>query len=138
MIAYRNVVIDKNAPEHLRIDAAILAQTGWFGIDPNANWHPYNPKGHVLDFRGSQTFYSASWAPAVVSGSRVKGYETQLTYYDYNLKRVRPPLFPSIGNEVITRIAVTNTVNYQDKNLIGPLKSTFFGRILWREMVNPP
>ncbi len=138
LIAYNNVIIHKNAPERLRIDAAILAQTGSFGIDPNANWHPYNPNGHILDFRGSQTFYSSNNAPAIVSGSKVKGYETQLTYYDYNLRRARPPLFPSIGNEVITRIAITNTQTYDTINLTGPLKSTLFGRILWREMVNPP
>lgn len=139
LIAYRNVVIDKNAPEHLRIDAAILAQTGWFGIDPDANIHPYNPNGHVLDFRGSQTFYDADWAPAIVySNNRVKGYETQLTYYDYNLRRARPPLFPTLGNEVITRIPVTQQHSYNEEKLTGPLKSTLFGRILWREMVNPP
>lgn len=138
LIAYRNVIIDKNAPEHLRIDAAVLAQTGWFGIDRYANWHPYNPNGHVLDFRGSQTFYSSEREPAMVSGNKFQGYETQLTYYDYNLRRARPPKFPSIGDEVITRITVTNTVNYDAKKLVGPLKSTLFGRILWREMVNPP
>lgn len=138
LIAYDDVIIEKNAPEHLRIDAAILAQTGSFGIDPNANFHPYNPNGHVLDFRGSQTFYSTDNAPAIVSGNRVKGYETQLTYYDYNLKRARPPLFPSIGNEVIERWPVVNTQSYGEINLVGPLKSTYFGRILWREMVNPP
>ncbi|MEM4221199.1 MAG: hypothetical protein QW068_01960 [Thermoplasmata archaeon] len=138
LIAYRNVVIHKNAPEHLRIDAAVLAQTGWFGIDPNANYHPYNPNGHVLDFRGSQTFFDADWAPAIVSGNRVKGYETQLTYYDYNLRRARPPMFPTLGNEVITRIPITQTHSYNEVNLLGPLKSTLFGRILWREMVNPP
>lgn len=138
LIAYRNVIIDKNAPEHLRVDAAVLAQTGWFGIDPDANYHPYNPNGHVLDFRGSQTFFDADWAPAIVSGNRVKGYETQLTYYDYNLRRVRPPMFPTLGNEVITRIPITQTHYYNEENLVGPLKSTLFGRILWREMVNPP
>ncbi|MGC9089441.1 MAG: hypothetical protein ACP5IV_04785 [Caldisericia bacterium] len=138
LIAYDDVIIDKNAPEHLRIDAAVLAQNGSFGIDPNANYHPYNPNGHVLDFRGSQTFYSADNAPAIISGNKVKGYETQLTYYDYNLRRARPPLFPSIGDEVVTRIAITNTQTYDEKNLVGPLKSTLFGRILWREMVNPP
>ncbi|MEM2929067.1 MAG: hypothetical protein QXP60_08900 [Nitrososphaerota archaeon] len=138
LIAYRNVVIHKNAPEHLRIDAAVLAQTGWFGIDPNANYHPYNPNGHVLDFRGSQTFFDADWAPAIVSGNRVKGYETQLTYYDYNLRRARPPMFPTLGNEVIIRIPITQTHSYNEENLLGPLKSTLFGRILWREMVNPP
>lgn len=138
LIAYRNVVIHKNAPEHLRIDAAVLAQTGWFGIDPNANYHPYNPNGHVLDFRGSQTFFDADWAPAIVSGNRVKGYETQLTYYDYNLRRARPPMFPTLGNELIIRIPITQTHSYNEVNLLGPLKSTLFGRILWREMVNPP
>lgn len=138
LIAYDDVIIHKNAPEHLRIDAAVLAQTGSFGIDPNANYHPYNPNGHVLDFRGSQTFYSSDNAPAIVSGNRVKGYETQLTYYDYNLRRARPPLFPTIGDEVITRYPVVNTQSYDEINLTGPLKSTLFGRILWREMVNPP
>ncbi|MBC7195478.1 MAG: hypothetical protein H5U37_07475, partial [Caldisericia bacterium] len=138
LIAYRNVVIHKNAPEHLRVDAAVLAQTGWFGIDPNANYHPYNPNGHVLDFRGSQTFYDADWAPAIVSGNRVKGYETQLTYYDYNLRRARPPLFPTLGDETIIRIPVTQVHTYAEKTLNGPLKSALFGRILWREMVNPP
>ncbi len=139
LIAYRNVVIDKNAPEHLRIDAAVLAQTGWFGIDPDANWHPYNSKGHVLDFRGSQTFFDADWAPAIIgSNNRVKGYETQLIYYDYNLRMARPPMFPTLGDEVITRTPITQTSNYDDVNIVGPLKSTLFGRILWREMVNPP
>jgi len=115
-----------------------LAQTGSFGIDPNANEHKYNANGHVLDFRGSQTFYSSDNAPAIynTSSGKWKGYETQLTYYDYNLKRARPPLFPTIGEEVIIRNPVTNI--HEAKNLVGPLKSTLFGRILWREMVNPP
>jgi len=138
LIAYDDVIIDKNAPEHLRIDAAVLAQTGSFGIDPDANYHQYNANGHVLDFRGSQTFYSTDNAPAIISGNKVKGYETQLTYYDYNLRRARPPLFPSIGEETTTRIAITNTQTYDAINLVGPLKSTLFGRILWREMVSPP
>jgi hypothetical protein len=138
LIAYDDVIIHKNAPEHLRIDAAVLAQTGSFGIDPNANEHKYNANGHVLDFRGSQTFYSSDNAPAIynTSSGKWKGYETQLTYYDYNLKRARPPLFPTIGEEVIIRNPVTNI--HEAKNLVGPLKSTLFGRILWREMVNPP
>ncbi len=137
LIAYDDVFIHKNAPEHLRIDAAILAQTGSFGIDPNAQYHKYNAN-RILDFRGSQTFYSTDNAPAIYDSfsDKYKGYETQLTYYDYNLKRARPPLFPSLGDETTTRIAITNT--YDAKNLVGPLKSTFFGRILWREMVSPP
>ncbi len=138
LIAYDDVIIDKNAPEHLRIDAAVLAQTGSFGIDPDANYHQYNANGHVLDFRGSQTFYSTDNAPAVISGNKVKGYETQLTYYDYNLRRARPPLFPSLGEETTTRTTIINTQTYDAINLVGPLKSTFFGRILWREMVSPP
>ncbi|GEM_PF-3843107 len=142
LIARDDVIIHKNAPEHLRIDAAVLAQTGSFGIDPNANEHKYNANGHVLDFRGSQTFYSSDNAPAVYNSSsdKWKGYETQLTYYDYNLKRARPPLFPTIGEEVIIRNPVITTVTYKYEaiNLVGPLKSALFGRILWREMVSPP
>ncbi len=136
LIAHDNIIIHRTAPEHLRVDAAILAQTGWWGIDPYAHWHRYNPNGHVLDFRGSQTFYSADWAPAIVSGNWIKGYETQLQYFDYNLHRMRPPHFPNVGDEIIEREVITDT--QPAKKLTGKIKGVQFGRILWREMVNPP
>ena len=136
LIAHDNIVIHRTAPEHLRVDAAILAQTGWWGIDPNAHWHWYNPNGHVLDFRGSQTFYSTDWAPAIVSGNWIKGYETQLQYFDYNLRRMRPPHFPNVGDEIIEREIITDI--HPAKKLTGKVKGVEFGRILWREMVNPP
>ncbi len=137
LIAHDNVVIHKNAPEHLRIDAAILAQTGWWGIDPNANEHKYNANGHVLDFRGSQTFYSSSNAPAIISGDNVKGYETQLQWFDYNMRYLRPPMFPNVGDEIVDRQIIPGTT-LDEIWLTGKVESSKFGRILWRELANPP
>lgn len=101
LIAHNNIIIPPstyNANQTLEIDAAMLAVNGYFGLDANAtyNQHPINSSPHWVGiWNGSQSIYSAGSAPAISSGSNVKGYEEQHTNYDYNLRNgARPPFFP--------------------------------------------
>lgn len=107
LIARNNIIIPVstyNANKTLRIDAAMLAVNGYFGLDRNANysWHNINSDPHwVAYWNGSQSVYGSGSAPAVSSGSSVKGYEEQHTNYDYNLSNgARPPFFPAADDSV--------------------------------------
>ena len=95
LIAYSNIVIPTstfNANHHLQIDAAMLAVHGWFGIDSSAPWHTINGSGeYEAWWNGCQAMWSTSNAPAIVSGSSVKGYDIQHTYFDWNLYDFGPP-----------------------------------------------
>jgi hypothetical protein len=97
LIAYSNIVIPKgtfDANHHLQIDAAMLAVHGWFGIDSSTSWHTINGSGEYEAYwQGCQAMWSTSNAPAIVSGSSVKGYDIQHTYFDWNLYDFGPPPF---------------------------------------------
>ena len=103
MIANNNIIIPiatYNANQTLRVDAAILAVNGYFGIDSNYSGygsHPVNSSPHWVGiWNGSQSVYSGASAPALSSGTNVYGYEEQHTNYDYNFSNgARPPFFPA-------------------------------------------
>jgi hypothetical protein len=102
LIAYSNIVIPKStfdANHHLQVDAAMLAVHGWFGIDSNTSWHTINGSGEYEAYwNGCQAMWNTSNAPAIVSGSSVKGYDIQHTYFDWNLYVFGPPPFyPATG-----------------------------------------
>ena len=107
LIARSDIIIPVstyNANKTLRIDAAMLAVNGYFGLDVNATyaWHSINSSPHWVGiWNGSQSVYGSGSAPAISSGSSVKGYEEQHTNYDYNLSNgARPPFFPAADDTV--------------------------------------
>ena len=114
LIAYSNIVITKStfdANHHLQIDAAMLAVHGWFGIDSNdsnVSWHPINGSGEYEAYwNGCQAMWNTSNAPAIVSGSLVKGYDIQHTYFDWNLYDFGPPPFyPATGQTWVDKYVI--------------------------------
>jgi hypothetical protein len=111
LIAHSDIIIPPstyNANHTLEIDAAMLAVQGYFGLDVNAtyNWHSINSTPHWVGiWNGSQSMYSTDSAPAISSGSSVKGYEEQHTNYDYNLSNgARPPLFPAADDNSVSHV----------------------------------
>jgi hypothetical protein len=108
LIARNNIIIPVatyNANRTLEIDAAMLAITGYFGLDANYSSYPSHPiisdPPWVGIWSGSQSMYSSASAPAWSSGSTVWGYEEQHTNYDWNLTAgARPPFFPAADDSV--------------------------------------
>jgi hypothetical protein len=108
LVAKRNIVIPTstyNADRTLQIDAAMMAVTGWFGIDSTASYHNINTTPHFVGiWNGAQAVWSGGNAPAIVSGSSVKGYEVQHTLFDYNLFDYGPPpMYPVSDTYAETR-----------------------------------
>jgi hypothetical protein len=97
LIAHGDILIPVatfNANHHLRIDAAMLAVTGNFGIGSGYTYHPIDGTGTYEAFwNGCQATYLTTNAPAMVSGNTVAGYDIQHTNYDYNLLDYGPPPF---------------------------------------------
>ena len=113
LIAHNNIIIPVatyNANRTLEIDAAMLAVSGYFGID--ANYGSYSSHNiisvppYIGIWSGSQSMYSSASAPAWSNGSSVWGYEVQHTNYDWNLTAgARPPFFPAADDGVTPEIA---------------------------------
>jgi hypothetical protein len=122
LIAENNIIIPVstyNANKTLTIDAAMLAVTGYFGIDSNYSsysYHPVNSSPHWVGYwNGSQSIYSGASAPAMSSGSNVYGYEEQHTNYDWNLTNgARPPFFPAADDSTAP---TTQYLNYTGSDL---------------------
>ncbi|MCX6087611.1 MAG: hypothetical protein NTV78_00305 [Caldiserica bacterium] len=127
LIAYSNVVIPKStfdANHHLQIDAAMLAVHGWFGIDSSTSWHTINGSGeYEAWWQGCQAMWSTSNAPAIVSGSSVKGYDIQHTYFDWNLYDFGPPPFYPATNNRENLTLIERYVIVTDPTLQGILRS---------------
>jgi hypothetical protein len=127
LIAYSNVVIPKStfdANHHLQIDAAMLAVHGWFGIDSSTSWHPINGSGeYEAWWQGCQAMWSTSNAPAIVSGSSVKGYDIQHTYFDWNLYDFGPPPFYPATNSRSDLTLIERHVIVTDPTLQGILRA---------------
>ena len=116
LIANSDIIIPVstyNANKTLRVDAAMLAVNGYFGLDANASYtsHSINSSPHWVGiWNGSQSIRGAGSAPAISNGSSVTGYEEQHTNYDYNLSNgARPPLFPA-ADDTVTSHLVYNVV----------------------------
>ena len=121
LIAHSDIIIPPstyNANRTLRIDAAMLAVDGYFGIDTNGsyNQHPVDSSPHWVGiWNGSQSIYGSGSAPAVGDSNYVRGYEEQHTNYDYNLfNGARPPFFP-MADDVHT--PVITYIDYSSVNL---------------------
>jgi hypothetical protein len=116
LIARNNIIIPVatyNASRTLEIDAAMLAITGYFGIDANYGSYPshniISTPPWVGIWSGSQSIYSGASAPAWSSGSTVWGYEEQHTNYDWNLANgARPPFFPAADDGVTAHAEYVN------------------------------
>lgn len=111
LVAKVNVVIPAstyNAERTLQIDAAMMAVTGWFGIDSAAGWHNINTTPHFVGlWNGAQAVWNGSRAPAMSSGSSVQGYEVQHTLFDYNLLDYGPPpMYPVSDTYASTQTVV--------------------------------
>ncbi|MCX6097617.1 MAG: hypothetical protein NTZ77_03940 [Caldiserica bacterium] len=112
LIAHNNIIIPVatyNANRTLEIDAAMLAVTGYFGIDANYGSYPshniISVPPYIGIWSGSQSMYSSASAPAWSGGSTVWGYEEQHTNYDWNLTAgARPPFFPAADDTVTPEI----------------------------------
>jgi hypothetical protein len=122
LIAYDDIIIPPstyNANKTLQVDAAMLAVTGYFGLDANANynWHDIDSAPHWVGiWNGSQSVYGSGSAPALSSGNSVKGYEEQHTNYDWNLfNGSRPPYFPAADDDVHT--SITTYIDYTGTDL---------------------
>jgi hypothetical protein len=131
LIAYSNIIIPKStfdANNHLQIDAAMLAVHGWFGIDSSTSWHPIDGSGkYEAYWQGCQAMWDTSNAPAIVSGSSVKGYDIQHTYFDWNLYDFGPPPFyPSTGQmwigkyEIILEESIIDVLKVLTKEQLTP------------------
>lgn len=112
------LIVDNNSPNSLQINMNILAGDG-FQSDKN------NPN-KIKEFVGSMSFTDTYTAD----------YRWEWLHFDYDLKVLRPPLFPSVG-ETDPNTNVSE-LPLPEKELKGRISDIKFGRILWREMANPP
>lgn len=119
VITPKKVIVDKNASNALQINMNILAGEG-FESDKN------NPN-KIKEFIGSMSFTDTYTAE----------YRWEWLYFDYDLQILRPPLFPAVGESDSLTLTI-NVIPLPEKDLIGRITDVKFGRILWREMANPP
>lgn len=94
LIAEQNILIPKNSPDDLEIDAALLAQNGaakryYYAGDTKANLFIY---GSII------TNKTWTWSWVSGGGSVISGYENTNATYDTNLTYGPPPGFP-VGSE---------------------------------------
>ena len=130
LIAQDDIIIPPstyNANRTLEIDAAMLAISGYFGLDKNAsyNQHPLNSSPHWVGiWNGSQSIYSSDSAPALSNGGYVQGYEEQHTNYDWNLTNgQRPPWFPA-ADDYVNSVTVWNVYGGTDLATLQAKKRT--------------
>lgn len=130
LIAQDDIIIPPstyNANRTLEIDAAMLAVTGYFGLDKNASYssHSLNSSPHWVGiWNGSQSIYSSDSAPALSSGGSVQGYEEQHTNYDWNLTNgSRPPWFPA-ADDYVNSVTVFNPYTGNDLATLQTLQRT--------------
>lgn len=94
IVAGQNVVVPKEAPHDLRIDASIMALNSSFGVE---NYWEGPPKG-TLTINGG--LIQANRGPvgrfSPSTGTKVSGY-TKDYHYDKRLKGMAPPSFPTTG-----------------------------------------
>ena len=102
LVAYDSIVIPSstyNANHTLRIDAAIMAVHGTFGIDGSASTHVVSSdptQQYTGWWNGSQAAMSMVNAPCmVIDSTTVRGYEAQHTRFDWNLLVSAPPMYPA-------------------------------------------
>lgn len=93
VIGQNDVEVYRQSNNILRLDAALLAQSGRVG---RANYTgPYATRDTITVFGSivSNQRYGFAWADAM--GNHVSGYQTRNLYYDNNLLYCPPPYFPT-------------------------------------------
>jgi len=97
LIAERDVVISKNAPYNIEIDASVMALDDNFIVE---NWWQGPPKGTltvyggiIQDSRGPVGTFSSS------TGQKLSGYSKSY-HYDSRLVNSPPPFYPTTGDYI--------------------------------------
>lgn len=94
LIAEQNVLIPKNSPEDLEINAAILAQNG----AAKRYYYSSNTKNSLLIYGSVITNKTWTWSWVNASSVVISGYVNTNATYDANLTYGPPPGFP-VGSE---------------------------------------
>ncbi len=94
LIAEQNILIPRNSPEDLEIDAAILAQNG----GAKRYYYPGNTKDNLFTYGSVITNKMWTWSWVSGGGAVISGYEVTNATYDANLTYGPPPGFP-VGSE---------------------------------------
>ncbi|MDQ5976314.1 MAG: hypothetical protein QG664_227 [Patescibacteria group bacterium] len=98
-IGQNDVEITRDSNDILRIDAALMAQSGRVG---RANYVGANAIRDTITVTGAITSnkrYGFAWADNL--GNHVSGYQNRNLYYDNNLLYCPPPYFPTGKNYLI-------------------------------------
>ncbi len=95
LIAEQNILIPRNSPEDLEIDAALLAQNG---AAKRYDFYPRSTKDNLLVYGSIITNKTWTWSWVNNGGQVVSGYEVTNATYDANLTYGPPPGFP-VGSE---------------------------------------
>ena len=94
LIAEQNILIPKNSPEDLEIDAALLAQNG----AAKRYYYSSNTKDSLLIYGSIITNKTWTWSWVNASSVVISGYVNTNATYDANLTYGPPPGFP-VGSE---------------------------------------
>ena len=94
LIAEQNILLPRNSPDDLEIDAAMLAQNG----AAKRYYYPGNKKESIYTYGSVITNGIWTWSWVSGGGSVVSGYKNTNSTYDSNLTYSPPPGFP-VGNE---------------------------------------
>lgn len=99
VIGQQDVEITRDSNDVLRIDAALMAQSGRVG---RSNYTGSNAIRDTITINGaivSNERYGFAWAD--IAGNHVSGYRHRNLYYDNNLLYCPPPYFPTGKNYLI-------------------------------------
>ncbi len=112
VVTPKKLIVDDNANNALKIYLCVLAGDGFVTDKDNPN--------KIREFIGSIIFATDTYE---------EQYRKEWLHFNRNLTVIRPPLF-----------GTTNIISLplEEEVLIGNISDIKFGRILWREMVNPP
>lgn len=94
LIAEQNILIPRDSPEDLEINAAMLAQNG----AAKRYYYPGNTKDSITVFGSIITNGTWTWSWVSGGGSVTSGYEVTVATYDNNLTFNPPGGFP-VGSE---------------------------------------
>lgn len=94
LIAEQNILIPKNSPTNLEVDAAMLAQNG----ATKRYYYPGDTKNSLFIYGSIITNKTWTWSWVSGGGSVISGYENTNATYDTNLTYGPPPGFP-VGSE---------------------------------------
>ncbi len=94
LIAEKDILIPRNSPEDLEINAALLAKSG----AAKRYMYPGNTRDHLSIFGSVISYGLWTWSWSSGGGSITSGYEVTDATYDVNLTYNPPPGFP-VGSE---------------------------------------